>query len=316
VVFVGYSETLAAGRAMARKHGYEIDANQELIAQGAACGAAAFVGGFATDGSLSKTSVADAAGQRSQIASLMNACLVLLTLLFLASLFENLPSATLGAVVIDAMVGLITFVDLRRYYRVNRPDWVFFMGSMIGILCFGITQGILIGVVLSLLLLIARASRTSIRRLERDSASGAYHDATLHEGLEATPGVLVARIDGPLFFADADRFRTRLQELVNEDGTPDAVRPRTVVIDADAVHLTDTDGADILAQVADELGSRGTSLVLAQVHAPVRRLWSRAGVFDVIGEDRVYETVDAAVDAANRSSAASPESDSRQPERI
>ena len=212
MVFVGYSESLAAARAMAVKHGYEIDTNQELIAQGMSCGAAGFVGGFPVDGSLSKTSVADSAGQRTQMASLINAVFILLTMLFLASLFENLPSATLGAVVIDAMVGLVTFSDLRRYYRVNRADWVFFMGAMAGILFFGIIEGILIGVVLSLLLLIARSSRTSVRRLGRDPTSGAYHAIERHEGLETTPGVLVVRIDGPLFFADADRFRTHLQE--------------------------------------------------------------------------------------------------------
>ena len=84
IVFVGYSESLAAARSMARKHRYEIDVDQELIAQGFACGAAGFVGGFATDGSLSKTSVADAAGQRTQVASLINAVLILLTMLVLA----------------------------------------------------------------------------------------------------------------------------------------------------------------------------------------------------------------------------------------
>ena len=128
VVFVGYSESLASARAMALKHRYEIDPDQELIAQGMACGAAGFVGGFATDGSLSKTSVADLAGQKTQLASLVNAVFVLLTMLFLASLFENLPAATLGAVVIDAMLGVVTFGPMRRYFRVNRADWLFFMG--------------------------------------------------------------------------------------------------------------------------------------------------------------------------------------------
>ncbi len=185
VIFVGYSESLAASRAMALKHGYEIDSNQELIAQGVANGASGFVGGFVVDGSLSKTSVADAAGQRTQMASLINAVFILLTILLLASLFENLPSATLGAVVIDAMVGLITFAELNRYYRVNRADWVFFMGAGLGILFFGIIQGILIGVVLSLLLLIARSSRTSVRRLGYDPDSGTYHATARAEGSRA-----------------------------------------------------------------------------------------------------------------------------------
>lgn len=292
VVFVGYSESLAAARSMAVKNGYDIDPNQELIAQGASCGAAGLVGGFPVDGSLSKTSVAASAGQKSQMASLINAMFVLLTMLFLASIFESLPSATLGAVVIDAMVGLITFREWRRYYRVNRTDWVFFVGAMGGILVFGIIAGILIGVVLSLLLLIARSSRTSVRRVAREPSSGAYHGCEDHPDLETVPGIVVARIDGPLFFADADRFRTTVKDLAAEES-----QLIGVVVDVEAVHLTDTDGADILSQVAGELHARGATLVVARVHESTLALWRRAGLLDVIGPDSVYETIDDAVRA-------------------
>jgi high affinity sulfate transporter 1 len=300
VIFVGYSESLAASRAMAQRHGYEIDPNQELTAQGMANAASGMVGGFVVDGSLSKTSVADAAGQRSQAASLINTTFVLLTILVLASLFEKLPTATLGAVVIDAMVGLITLAGLKRYYRVNRADWAFFMGAGLGILFFGIIQGIVIGVVLSLLLLIARASRTSVRRLGYDPDSHSYHAVTRTDGLETTPDVLIARIDGPLFFADADRFRTRIQELTGENGSL-----TKVVIDAESVHLTDTDGADILIQVASELRSHGASLALAQVHPPTLALWRRAGLIDVIGEGAIFASVHDAVASDGRPTPAS-----------
>jgi MFS superfamily sulfate permease-like transporter len=295
IVFVGYSESLASARAMASRHHYEIDTDQELIAQGFACGAAGFVGGFASDGSLSKTSVAEAAGQQTQMASLVNAALVLLTMLLLAGLFEQLPSATLGAVVVDAMVGLVTFVDWRRYYRVNRADWVFFMGAGLGILFVGITQGILIGVVLSLLLLIARSSRTSVRELGRDPQTGRFHVLSRHEGLELTPGVRIARVDGPLFFADADAFRTRIREIAADEGTPGRL-----VVDAEAVLLTDTDGADILKQVGEELASQGSRLQLAAVHPPVLALWRRAGLVEALGEDAVFATVEEAVGAPPR----------------
>jgi sulfate permease, SulP family len=133
-----------------------------------------------------------------------------------------------------------------------------------------------------------------VRRLGYDPDSRAYHATARSEGLETTPGVLVARIDGPLFFADADRFRTRIQELAREDGPT-----TTVVIDADAVHLTDTDGADILIQVAHELRARGASLALAQVHPPTLALWRRAGLIDLIGDDAVFDTVREAVDSTS-----------------
>ena len=131
------------------------------------------------------------------------------------------------------------------------------MGAGLGILFFGIMAGILIGVILSLVMLIARSSRTNIRRLHRDPTSGTYHDVSRHEGLEPIPGIVIARVDGPLFFADADRFRERLHELAREEE-----RRRAIVVDAEAVHLTDTDGADILIQVEEELQSQGTALAL------------------------------------------------------
>jgi high affinity sulfate transporter 1 len=292
VIFVGYSESLASGREMASKHGYRIDADQELIAQGAACGAAGSVGGFVVDGSLSKTSVADAAGQKSQMASLVDAALVLATILFLASLFENLPNATLGAVVIDAMIGLIRFGPMKRYYRVNRPDWVFYVAAGLGILFFGIIEGIVIGVVLSLLLLVARASRPAARRLGFDPASGTYLDPRRHEGVQEIPGVLVVRLDGPLFFADAQRFHDEIGEMVTlTDGLT------AVVIDADAISQSDTDGADIVITIAEELRASDVSLLFARVDQEIRGLWQRAGVMEAVGAERFYPTVRAAVEA-------------------
>ena len=230
--------------------------------------------------------------RRREVASLINAAFILATMLFLATLFENLPGATLGAVVIDAMIGLITLDALKRYYRVNRADWVFFMGAGLGILFFGIMAGILIGVVLSLLMLIARSSHTNIRRLQRDPTSGRYQDVSRHEGLEPIPGIVIARVDGPLFFADADRFRERLRVLAQGEEAPTCI-----VVDAGAIHLTDTDGADILIQVEEELRSQGTALALVDVHPPVLALWKRAGVIDAIGEGNVFDTVRDAVQA-------------------
>jgi SulP family sulfate permease len=172
------------------------------------------------------------------------------------------------------------------------------MGAGLGILFFGIIQGILIGVVLSLLLLIWHSSRTSIRELRVDRMSGVFHVASRHEGLDPVPGVIIARVDGPLFFADADRFRARLQELV---GAEEDVR--AVVIDATAIHLSDTDGADIIVQVAEELAARDIVLTFVGVHPPVLALWRRAGVFDAAEDDTVYETVGEAVEALERSAA-------------
>jgi SulP family sulfate permease len=293
IIFVGYAESLAAARTMASKHGYRIDADQELIAQGAACAGSGLVGGFVVDGSLSKTSVADAAGQKSQMASLIDAALVLATILFLAGLFEDLPKATLGAIVIDAMVGLVKLEPARRYHGVNRPDWVFFMAAGLGILFFGIIQGIVIGVVLSLLLLVARASRPATRRLGFDPRSRTFLDPSRHDGVEEIPGVLVVRLDGPLFFADAQRFHDEIDAMVSAAGDD----LTAVVIDGDAISQTDTDGADIVIALAEELRKVDVTLSFARVDRQIRDLWERAGAVDAVGAERFFPTVRAAVEA-------------------
>jgi len=287
VIFVGFSESLASARTMASKHDYDIDTDQEMIAQGAANAASALLGGFVVDGSLSKTSVADSSGQKTQLASLVNAGFILLTILVLAPLFTNLPSAALGAIVIDAMVGLITLEGFSRYRRVDRWDWIFFMAAFLGILFFGILQGVLIGVVLSLLLLIARSSNPAIVQFGYDKGLHVYLPMRSRKDLEVTPGTLVVGIEGPLFFADAARFRDRITQLV-KDAEP---KPGLLVIDMAAVSISDTDGADILIQVAREMKDRGVRMALAHLEPEIRALYERAGVLEAIGAENVHQTV-------------------------
>jgi sulfate permease, SulP family len=191
------------------------------------------------------------------------------------------------------MIGLISFGELRRYYRVNRSDWVFFMGAMLGILFLGIIQGILIGVVLSLLALIARASKPGIRRLGLERASGSYQDATLQKGLENGPGraccpggrAAVLRRRGPI--------PGRTQGDDRQRGQPHQGRRDRRGRDLQ----TDTDGADIVSLVATELRARGTTLALARVEPSILDLWTRAGAIDAVGAERVFGTVREAVTA-------------------
>jgi sulfate permease, SulP family len=175
------------------------------------------------------------------------------------------------------------------------------MGAMLGILFFGIIRGILIGVVLSLLLLIARASKPAVRRLGGDPKADVYVNVDRYDGLELVPGLLVLRVDGPLFFADANRFRDALNELITSNPEP----VRAVVVDADPISQTDTDGADVVIQIASELGSQGISVAIAHLESPILELWTRAGAIDAIGPDHVFETVRDAVRAFQADASAS-----------
>ena len=293
VIFVGFSESLAAAKESASKHGYEIDASQEMTAQGMANGISGLFGGFAVDGSLSKTTVADSAGQRSQVASLINAGLILLTLLFLAGLFTDLPNAVLGAVVIDAAIGLVKVKEF-RFYRQNRRDFAAFMAAAIGLFFISILAGVVIGVLLSLLLLIATAYKSPVRRLGFDKSEKVYVDADKHPEAEEVPGVLVAEIFGPLFFADADDFRTSVKAMVQERS------PHTLVIDLDAATMMDMDGVEILVKIINELGQQDIRVFLARVDSDDIDLFERIGAMEEIGSENIYKTVRSAVEAAQQ----------------
>ena len=183
---------------------------------------------------------------------------------------------------------------MRRYWRVSRSDFVFFASAMAGILFVDIIHGILIGVVLSLLMLIARASKPPIRRLARDPADDSYVDAGLHEHLDVDSRVLTVRLDGPLFFADAQHFKETVYDMIETASD----RPEAMVLDADSISLTDTDGADALIDLANELHDKqGLEVAVARVQPPVWELWERAGVTTVLFDGRCFETVHAAVDA-------------------
>jgi high affinity sulfate transporter 1 len=290
VVFVGFSETLAAARNAAAKHGYEIDVSQEMVAQGAATGAASLLGGYVVDGSLSKTTVADMAGQKTQMASLLTALLILLTVLFLAGLFTNLPEAVLGAVVIDAAIGLVKLPVLTRVKNTSSLDFAAFVAAGLGLFFIGVLAGVVVGVILSLLLLIWKASKAPVHRLGYDAQENVYVDVEKHPAAVQNDGIVVAALAGPLFFADAAPFRQSVLDMV--DGQTHAV-----VIDLGSTNLIDMDGAEVLTRLHEELERKQVKVVLARVADSELAILGKTGTLAAIGPDHVYLTVRDAVAA-------------------
>jgi len=289
IILVSYSESIATATNTAAKHKQEFSPDQELVAQGAAWVGSSLVGGFPGCGSLSKTAVSESSGQKSQLAGLSVAGLTVLTLLFLAGMFSNLPQAVLGAVVIDAALGLIHFNVVARFSATSRRDFGVFAVTAIGLFFVGVVAGIVLGVIVSLLLLIRQASKTPLLRMAYDPAEQVYVEADTHPDATTPDGVLVVKVNGPLFFADAASFRTNLLNLVLENDVT------TVVIDLEATPAIDLDGADMLTKVHEQLADRGLRLLLAHADTNELALLRRAGTLDAIGEQNIFETVRAAV---------------------
>ncbi len=297
IVFLAVGESVGAARAYAARHDYEIDADQELVALGAANLSSGLFGGFTADGSLSQTATGETAGTKSQVASLVTAALVLATAVFLAPLFTNLPSAVLGAIVIVAVLGLMDVAEMQRYWRWRRTDFVIAMAALIGVVLTTVLSGLAIAVLLSLVFLLYRASRPHVASLGLlPGYRATYADLERHPDALAVPGLVMIRLDAPLYFFNANVARTQIMDLVARQQPA----PRGVVIDMAATADLDVTTGDMLFGLLHELHARSIEVLLAQVKGSTRDRLRRTGLMDEIGEDRIYLSLGSAVEDFER----------------
>ena len=294
VVVVAFAESYAAAKSYASKFGYQVDANQEMIGLGAANLGAGLSGGFVVDGSLSKTAAGVEAGQKSQMTSVFAAVFVLITIVGLTWLFEPLPEAVLGAIVIHAVWKLIDFSKFTRLWRIRHIDFWLAIVAFLGVVLIDILQGIVIGVVLSLLALIYRSSFAQGSELGRvDTDDG----LTEFVGIEANPqattltGLVVYRPNGSLIFSNADAFSQQARELLWKRTDPPAA---LLVVDCEQMADMDVGGAETIVSLFEELRDADVEFWLARRRGERAVTAEKAGVVEDLGEERVLPTVRAA----------------------
>ncbi len=288
IVMLGYAETLGTAKAASEKSGDNIDPNQELISHGPANIGSAFSGGFVVVGSLSKTSVAMRAGGKTQMASLIHAGLILLTLIFLLPLFSNLPHAALAAIVIEAMLGLIDFNYLKKLWKQSHTELGVAMIAYLGVMSIGVLNGMGLGVLLALLLLIHRVSSPHNAVLGRLPGSRSFFDIKRMANLELTPGLLVFRFNAPLFFANANYFEKVLKSYISM-----AAEPVTqVLVDAEAITLLDSTAVEMLLKLQSHLNQKGIILTFARVDYDVKDKMLLTGLMYIVGPEHFYNSID------------------------
>ena len=270
IMLVGFAEGLGAAKTYAARAHYEVDANRELLGLGAANLSAGLSSGMVVNGSLSKTAVNGGAGAKSQVSGLVVAVITVLTLLFLTGLFEDLPEATLAAVVIAAVIELVDIGALRGFYRMYssrlgriyghaaRPDFIAAVAAMLGVLIFDTLPGLVIGILVSLGLLLYRTSKPHVARLGLVRSTDQFSDIDRHPDNEPTPGVAVLRVESGVFFANADAVRDAIKQAAAEPGI------RGVVLDAEAIAFVDVTSVRMLHEVGADLARTGQRLVIAR----------------------------------------------------
>jgi MFS superfamily sulfate permease-like transporter len=298
VVLAG-GESLGAARAFAARHHYRLDADQELVALGASNVAASLFGGFSVDASLSQTATGEAAGSRSQLSSLVVSGLMLVTALALAPLFRDLAQATLAAIVIASVLGLIDLREVVRYWTWRRTDLALTVVATVGVLATDALTGLAIAAALSVAALLYRASRPDVvvlGRLRGPGGPGGFGSVARHDDAVGIDGLLIVRLDTPLYFFNAQEATSRIIELV--EAAPEI---RAVVVGLGATGDLDVTATDLLSELMGELGRRGVELHLAQVKGPVRDRLRRTGLLGVLEASHVHLSLAAAVEAASAS---------------
>jgi sulfate permease, SulP family len=297
IALMAFVESIAAARAFRGADDPPIRADRELIALGAANAVGGILQAYPAGGGLSQTAVNDRAGARTQGAEIVTAGLVALVLVALAPLFRYVPEAVLGAIVLVAAAGLLARDETRAIRRQRLQDWAFGVVTLAAVLALGTLEGILIGVVVSLLTLFWDLNHPPVVVLSRKPGTDQFRSLASHPDDESIPGLLVVRIESPLYFGNAHRIVDRVAELA--DGSDP--RPRVLLLDLSAVPDADTTATAVLGERAERLASFGTEVWLAamtdRVLAMARRGPRWAGLAEA---GRVFPTVAAGVDAFRR----------------
>ncbi len=291
---LGAVETAAIGRMFAAKHGGRVDANQEFLALAGANLAAALGRGFPVSGGMSQSLVNENAGARTPLSGLVAALVVLVVVVFLSGLLRFLPQPVLAAVVLVAVSGLFNVPALKHLRRTNRAEYIVAVAALLGVLTSGLLRGVLIGAVISLVLLIRRASRPHVATLGRIPGTRRFSDRERHPDNELIPGVAVFRPESGLIYFNIDHVCDTILARVRSADPP----PALVVLDLSAAPLVDMQAAHALAGLAGELAAAGLRVRVVEARSSVRDRLRAEGVDERLGGVNRFTTVAEAVDAA------------------
>ncbi len=293
---LAYIEGVSAARTIADRHGYEIDARQELLALGASNFAAGLAQGYPVAGGLSQSTVNDRAGARTPLALVFASITMAICLASLTGLLANLPNVVLAAIVLVAVKGLIDLAELKRVRILSRLEFRVALAALAGVLLLGILKGVLFAALFSMLLLIRRAAHPHVARLGRVPGTRRYSDCERNPDNEAVPGTLILRVESSLLYFNVDHVREQVRHLIDMEGAG----LKLVVWDLSTSPYVDISGSRMLRDMRHELAAREAALRLVEARAVVRDL-VRAEVGVGVGEVSRRVSLDDAIEAAAES---------------
>src|SRR6476469_9279688 len=290
---LGAVETAVIGRMFTAKHGGRLDANQEFLALAASNLAVGLGRGFPVSGGMSQSLVNEGAGARTPLSGAFAAGIILVVVLFFSHLLALLPQPVLAAVVLLAVGGLFKVSALKHLWRSDRTEFFVAIAAIVGVLGQGLLRGVMIGAILSLVLLIRRASRPHVAILGRIPGARRFSDHGRHPDNELIPGVMIFRPESGLMYFNMDHVRDTIVDRVRAKTTA----PKLVVLDLSAAPRVDMHSAQMLGSVAHELRTTGIQVQAVEARSSVRERLRSEGVEAQLGGIDRFTTVADAIES-------------------
>ncbi len=290
IALMSFTESIAAARAFRREGEARVVSNQELVATGLGNVVGGFFGAMPSGGGTSQTAVNASAGARSQVSGIVVALIALATMLFLAPLLGKMPHATLAAVVIVYSMGLISPAEMQAILRVRAIEFRWALAAFMGVVLLGTLKGILVAVLVSMLSLMYQSNNPMVYALRRKPGTNIFRPrSTEHPGDEELPGILIARIVGRVYFANAQNVGEKVRELLEE------AKPQVLILDCSAIQDFEYTALKGLVEFEAELRGRGIRLIFAALNPSALEGIRRTTLAETLARDGIFPTVESAV---------------------
>jgi len=290
---IGYMESIAIGKNLAAKNGYEIEAGQELFALGMANLVGACFSCYPVTGSFSRSAVNQMTGACTQLAGMVTSVMMLLTLLLLTPLFQELPKFVLAAIVINSVIPLVAYEEALKLFKVKKEDALLWFVAFIGTLFLGVLMGIFLAVLLSLIIVIYESVRPQITVLWRIPGTTIYRNMKQEQSGAFIPNVFICRIGSSMYFANASYIKDVLMQHVADMEPVNKIE--YIVLEMTPVISLDSTAVHVLHDIVADFRARHIQVAFALVGNRAERTMQKAGIRDFIGERWFFQSVNDAV---------------------
>lgn len=292
IAMIGFMEAISIAKAMAAKSKDRVNPNQELIGQGMANMVGSFFQSYPSSGSFSRSAVNFDSGAKTGFSSVVTAAIVVITLLFLTPLLYHLPKATLAAVVIMAVFGLISFKSIKHVWVANKHDGIAAVTTFVLTIASApkLDHGLVIGAVLAIMFYLYRSMKPRVSILGRYK-DGALRDININKEIPTDPNIIAVRFDGSLYFANVSYFEEAMLRAVAK--YPDA---KFLLVIGDAINEMDASGEEVLHHLVDRLRDNDITVILSGLKRQILEVITATNLLEVIGEQNLFINEDQALD--------------------